>query len=570
MSDLVITTQVGGMNDYIEPDFLPETSYAKGINVSSRGGKIHTRPRFHKLLELPEGKFQGAFALNKLLFVVISGLVYRVQDAEYTQVEGVAFSPTAERIWATVVYDYLFMNDGIGAPAIVGPYGNRHLSRQDDEPELPCGTVCCFGQSRIFFADRYRRTLMASDVYQPGDPQSVLKFTEQAILNQSFSIRQPAAYGQIQWMQFIRNAESGTGLGQLVVGYDGGVVAFNVAESRENWLNIQIGQSWFMHAGTGGANSAITVGNDLFYRPAEGISTIRSDQSSKASGVRTTPLSMNISTLLKRDQLWTLDYVSAASANNRVLYTHGMRIDETYGDHYFDSLVALDLASFYLSGETQMTFDGLWIGPKITQILTGRLKGKLETFVCAKGDSGGNTLWHLSETDLYDGDKVSPRFRFYTRKLFFNDNAYLFSKFTSAEVWLEDMRADCSLSLYLRGDNELWQLATGGDFSVPYYTAESQDHKYIMPQGRAKVRIGVQSDAEDPVAQRIIRAATGFQFCIELTGVAKIARIRFTADAPNADNGETRLCTGDDVDIELTEGSDGSMVLFDYDGDFLI
>ena len=51
----------GGMNSAVVPAALGDQQYSRGINVSSRGGYIRTRPGLKKLdYALPPGDYQGA------------------------------------------------------------------------------------------------------------------------------------------------------------------------------------------------------------------------------------------------------------------------------------------------------------------------------------------------------------------------------------------------------------------------------------------------------------------------------------------------------------------------------
>jgi len=150
----------------------------------------------------------------------------------------------------------------------------------------------------------------------------------------------------------------------------------------------------------------------------------------------------------------------------------------------------------------------------------------------------------------------------------FYDSAFRFSRFKSAELWFEDLKTNCDVRLYFRSDGGLWQEATHGAFEVPYYTAADAGVDYVLPQTRTKVRIAIDEDLCDPVTKREIRSGTGFQFCVQWTGGAKIPRMRFTADEPTGDKGEIILCDTENEGILLTN-TEGATLLYDYDEDFL-
>ena len=570
-SSLFITTQVGGMNNFTAPEFLSEVEYARGVNLSSRSGILHTRPRFTKVSTLPDGKFQGMYTLGSTLYAIIAGSVHKSTNGlSWSLVEGVSFSPYVDTIYATAVYsDFLFMNDGVKSPVIVGPYANRHLKKQGDDYEIPSGSLCCFGQGRIFFFDRYKKVLMAGDIYKPGDPGSCLLFTEQAFLNGSLAIQQPDSFGAARSMQFVRNSETGTGLGQLVVFYENGYCAYNVYYPRSEWLDQQMGQVLGRYNGSGGFNFITQKNNDLFFRTGSGLSTLRDYTSQTSQGLRTLPITIPISPLLKRDALWTLADGSITVHNNRALFTHGLRL--LNGEPYYDSLISFDMASFYSGGETNMTFDGFWTGPMMTKVFTGEFKGRLVTFVAAKvKENNGNALWILQD-DIYDDTDVPPRSRWYSRIAPFG-SPFQYAKFLMADIWLQDLKSDVEVKLYFRSDNQLWQEASSGSIKVPYYTkdpAADGGTVNVLPQGRAKVRIAVADDVCDPVNMREIRYGTAFQFCLEITGTASTPKMWFKPEVIPGDKWEKRLCDEPDEGTLLTDSSSGGLSLYDYDMGFL-
>ena len=569
-NDVFVTTQVSGANCFTAPELLAETAYVRGVNLSSRSGVLHTRPVFTRVADLPAGKFQGAYALFEVTYVIVGGKIYKADaQGEWVAIDGVAFSPYVDMVYATIVYDYLFLNDGVHMPAIVGPYGNRHLAKQGDDPEIPCGSLCCFGQGRIFFFDPTQKTLMAGDIYLPGQPESCLKFTEQAFLNESLAITQPAAYGKAMSMQFVRNSETGTGLGQLIVFYENGYCAYNVYYPRSEWLDQQLGQSLGRYAGAGGQNFVAQQNNDLFFRTGNGLTTLRDYASQTNEGLRALPITIPIGPLLARDQTWTLEQGSIVSQDSRALFTHGLRRFEG-GQSFYDSLVSFDMASFYAEGNTQMTFDGVWTGPRVTKVFSGKYKGNDVTFITSKTSENGNVLWKLSD-QIYDGAKVSPRSRWYSRYIDFG-SPFQYAKFLFLDLWLSGMRADVEVRLFFRSDSELWQEASNGAFTVPYYTSGASElgaGEQVLPQGRAKVRIAIDEEVFDPVSLRALRFGTAFQFCLEVTGVAASPKMWFKAEVDDGDKWENRLCESEGSGTLLTTAGNAGIVLYDYDTEFL-
>jgi hypothetical protein len=96
----------GGVHGGLHPSLLQENQYSKGLNITTRGGFVSTRPGFRKLLDLGTGVFQGAgrYRLNegdRLIFVQEGKIKqiklfekpltveeYQVQDTTYTRFNG--------------------------------------------------------------------------------------------------------------------------------------------------------------------------------------------------------------------------------------------------------------------------------------------------------------------------------------------------------------------------------------------------------------------------------------------------------------------------------------------------
>jgi len=553
------TTFIGGMRDAVSPEYLEDTQYVRGVNGINRRGHWQTRPDIVKVLDLPTGRFQGLFNFQNTQYAVVNGQIYR---APFTApVPGVSVSPLARMCQATETEHFLVISDGVGSVVAVGDYANRAMKKD----ELTNVGLLTYGQGRIFFTDRSRTTLMAGDIYIPGLPDTVLGITEQQVLNEGLYIRQPAALGKIQAMRFMRGS-TGTGTGTLIVFHERGACAYSFTGPRASvgetagWLDSQIGQVLFQHEGSGGQASVIQINNDLFYREAKGVTTLRAQASQAEQSIRSLPVTASISELLSRDALWTLDYLSAGVVDNRVLYTHGLRVDG-YGDYYFDSLLSVDLASFYASQEeAQVTFDGFWTGHKYLQVLAGQRFGRATAFIVTKGTENTNQLSVLSDGTARE--TPAPRTRLYTKRYFLVD-AFSLSKLDKVEFFLENMKRDTQIRIYYRGESGIWYKGGEGTFKVPYYTADPGSLG-ILPQARTRVSVSFVTDICDPLFMAEANRSSGFQFCIEMRGSAELTRIVFVPKPQTSpDAGLTILCERD-AGISLTNSVD-SVSLYDYD-----
>jgi len=76
---LVVAT--GGHNSGDDPLLIGENQYANGKNVTVRGGRVNSRPRFVKRMDLPAGNYQGAkyFKTQDKLMLMADGPLYDVR-----------------------------------------------------------------------------------------------------------------------------------------------------------------------------------------------------------------------------------------------------------------------------------------------------------------------------------------------------------------------------------------------------------------------------------------------------------------------------------------------------------
>lgn len=117
-----------GMHSGLDPVLLDSNGqYAYGVNVTTRGGFVKTRPGFALLGTLPPslaGKFQGAavYSLDEAdhLVYAVSGRVFvrNGVSGETTGIDG-TLSESADRVYFTQVYRWIICQDGSSRPIVV-------------------------------------------------------------------------------------------------------------------------------------------------------------------------------------------------------------------------------------------------------------------------------------------------------------------------------------------------------------------------------------------------------------------------------------------------------------------
>jgi hypothetical protein len=96
-----------GQNSSLDPSQLPPGYYARGMNIVNRGGILQCRPGYRCVFALPEGNLQLLVrfqpkAGSPVLVMAVDGLLYvsEYPYKTYTQLSGVALSPTARQLYA--------------------------------------------------------------------------------------------------------------------------------------------------------------------------------------------------------------------------------------------------------------------------------------------------------------------------------------------------------------------------------------------------------------------------------------------------------------------------------------
>jgi hypothetical protein len=190
-------------------------------------------------------------------------------------------------------------------------------------PEVPVGTIMAFGQGRLFVTPPDRTTFEAGDIIFGdllGTDKNLLRFTENQYLAEGGDFSLPATMGRITGMDFIPQQDTTTGQGELMVRGEYGVASFAVSAPRSTWKNTQIQRITFTDIGGVSPNGSAFVNNDVFFRTPHGIQSYRQARADLNSYGQTL-VSSEVSRILDNDNKRLLGGVSAASFNNRVLFT---------------------------------------------------------------------------------------------------------------------------------------------------------------------------------------------------------------------------------------------------------
>jgi len=579
-----IKSFIGGMNSDVSGTLIRGDQYRKGVNVSSRGGSLHTRPLLDELaVALDTGIFQGSsvFSLNSAdreVFAVAGHIyTYNFATSTLTQVTDAStrMDQTVDTFWFLQAEQYFIVQDGVNLPLILNYTGTNpdqcrksyRVANGDSTNEIPIGAAMAYGHGRISVAIRElsgntitERFFAVGDIMLPTSPETVLRFTEIDYLSGGGAISLPNELGLIHGMAFLKNQQSSNGLGSLIVFARNGASAFKINAPRGQWQDIDISNVMFTgrNSGTFAGKSITAVNNDLVYRSIDGIRTLgynRSKQAQAAASPSNDTISRTVDYELNLDSQEYMHLCYSCLNQNR-LYTLSQDTD-VGGEHAYKAVVAMDTAVLSIYGKTtDPEFDGLWTGLNFQSINTVKIGGYHRVVVHAKGAAGENKMYLMNEekTAYLDGPSSSPVCRVYTGAIDVSGaedtrDRRGIAKFEFAELWASDIIGKASFTVYWRPYGQtLWQTTPTGTVN-------------FSPAGRPGsvhgMRFSAGTDVTGDNFQINYNMVKFFEFAIEWTGRANIDCI--VVDLSTQKAGINAACENDGTaEITITDGEDGT------------
>lgn len=579
-----------GVNDLLDPSFLPEGQAARLLNVEVRNGLAESRPGFLALDCPVQGRFQGAFryelegALRWVL--VVSGQVwtYNFSTAAWTKV-GEFPTVDFDRAYFCQAGKYAVVQNGIYAPVENWPivfhedspvdnleteyiWGNDRLKVKDfryesDDPDfdsglendcdairIPIGKAMAFGQGRLFVAvERYYdngiasgivgwrydglRHVVAGDDERWDDPDRMLVFRQNDEVNGGGALTVPAENGLITFLAFFRNASTGTGLGELLAMCRRGSVVYSVSVKRgdedNQWLLPGFGQVLFQTSGSRSPWAVDAVNADLVYRGDGGLRTLKFAASSETAsgGLAVYPLSPEISTLVGRTSAAHEPFVSLAAADNYAVFTSdGVELAD--GSVAFRDVLPWDLANFQASGEApSRVFAGAWRGPLFHAVLKAG-EGVLGAVVRASASSP-------LRIGIFSRAFRDPSQTAAVRSAAFDFEApFDLKRVKYADLSFDRVHTDLEVSVRWRPDGGAWN------------ASDPRRFRSSLGGPTGPFRVAVEAD----------NAGTGYsiEFAVEWTGHARLRSAVFCASRGDAfTGGEYALCATADLDSGVPE-----------------
>lgn len=240
--------------------------------------------------------------------------------------------------------------------------------------------------------------------FNDGKEADLLRFTETSYLNEKGVFRLPASMGRITAMVFFPVQDTSTGQGELLVLGEHGAASFALSAPREQWLDLAIQKVALVQVGATSPTALVTINSDVFFRSNDGLRSYRNAAIEFSNAFGQTPLSTELDRVLRYDSAPLLPEVSAGALNDRLLFTASpVQLPLTDGDPFapvptvFRALAVLDFHSAgRLSRKGSPSYDGIWTGLDILQLVSARFAGQERAFLFTFTPERTTELWEIT------------------------------------------------------------------------------------------------------------------------------------------------------------------------------
>lgn len=514
-----------GMDSGKDPDLIPQTSAARLRNVSLRGGRPKSRPRFVKRHDLPVGKIQGAavFSERGVLLVSLDGRVYEVNPNSWGRVEKTSDSdrnnPNRPRHYFCETVGSMVIQDDQSEPII---YDGDQF-RRAKEDEVPVGAMMAYSNGRLSVAVANRRSVRIGDIRQE-EHQSELKFTETYSLLGGGDFAFPSRVTALASLPVIDTA---SGQGSLCVGCREGFSSLKTQiTSRDIWPDVSFATEVFPDVGVVGHRAVAGVNQDLFFIAKDGLRTFRATVSDYES-YGLVPISREMAHRTDFNEESFLEDSAVVLFDNRVLFTHS---PAKYGNRFINlGLGSLNLDSLARSGQkSPPVFDGEWDGLAIAELVAGEISGQRRCFIVGRDAAGNNAIWEVlpERADRTDGD--SPTQEVVTGQLV-GAGKNAFKTLRRCDAVFSNIRENLTVQFFFRPDNyPYWVKWDELSVAAPAPGGWGSVQPGYLPLSTRSV-----PERFNEQVQKFLHHGHGFQIKVVWTGRAKIELIQlFTEVIP--------------------------------------
>lgn len=424
-ASLVFRSYAAGMNNAAEPSLLlRDDELSLIVNGTVRNGFVRTRPGWEHMvlsfadmnaqLQFEQGVYQGIgfFLYNNLRYYVVAvdGWLYFVDVNTFTVVRSASqsFSKFSPHVYFQQRNRWLIAQDGQSPAVVIDGY---NLTQTTTATGVPTGTFMADGWHRLVVVSPDRHRIYISD--HENNPNSTpISFTEG---NQYFAsasyFEGPPALGKIMGVRFTPYQDSSTGIGPLVVFFEKGIRAYNIATPRTQWTTTDISQTILPHTGSSSFMCYTDRGSDLMFRDQDGrIRSLRNAQQVYRNSGYDMPNDFPVWNLLRQEDTSLREYTCAATFDNRSLFSvfprRRFRPDGRWCVIH-DGLAVMENTHVATQGtgasiSPRENVWAIWTGLPICGMTTGPVRGEESLVAFSCGADGRNRLHRLTRSKEYD------------------------------------------------------------------------------------------------------------------------------------------------------------------------
>jgi len=445
--------------------------------------------------------------------------------------------------------DFLIAQDGKSLPFIYD--GSRSWRAQSQLGEVPVGTVMAYGRGRIWVAIGGNKFVAGDVVYGPSGTadydkrDAILKFTENIFLSGGGSFTAP---GKITAMQFMSSLDTSTGQGPLMVFTSEAICSIRAPLDREAW-SIMVDPIQTISLLANGATSFYatvpTTNGDLFYRSKDGLrSFFLAVRESGTWG--NTPISREIGNLIANDDLNALQFCSAITFDNRLLFT-GSSMRYVNGV-YWRGIGALDFDGITgIFDKTPPAYDGIWHGVNVLWLYSVKYGNDDRAFVAVMKNNR-NELWEITKSDKFENGNGRIKWKWVSRAFKFESPLEM-TRLQSCEIFPREVVGEVDLTLKYRPDDyPCWFSWMSQPVCADY--RQCSDASCVVPPPnfrpgyRTRIPYGQPADTDELNDKKPARLGYTHQLSLEIEGYCELKYAVLRADvideepAPPVDIGE--------------------------------
>jgi hypothetical protein len=461
-----------------------------------------------------------------------------------------ANDPSAGVSYMVQAEDFLIAQDGKSLPFIYD--GSTSRRAQSQLGEVPVGTVMAYGRGRLWVAIGGNKFVAGDIVYGPSGTadydkrDAILKFTENTFLSGGGAFTAP---GRITAMQFISSLDTSTGQGPLMVFTVEAICSIRAPLEREAWA-VMVDPIQTISLLANGATSFYatvpTTNGDIFYRANDGLRSFFSAVREVGSWGNT-PISREIGNLIANDDLNALQFCSAITFDNRLLFT-GSSIHYNDGV-YWRGIGALDFDGITgIFDKTPPAYDGIWFGVNVLWIYSGKYGNNERAFMAVLNQESRNELWEITKSDKFENGNGRIKWKWVSRAFKFESPLEM-TRLQSCELFPREVVGEVDLTLKYRPDDyPCWFSWMAQPVCADY--RKCSDATCTVPPAnfrpgyRTRIPYGQPSDTDELNDLKPARLGYTHQLSLEIEGYCELKYAVLRADiideepAPPVDIGE--------------------------------